>query len=171
MARKFSEETRRKIAEKAREREARKRAEREKSRGGAIVVCDPNTPPPSGEEAGFSARTKKAMKDLLEVRIRAEASIEDLKVKAKTLKEGADIAVEQRDTLLRTGLDENSLDSKFEQIRDITGRRDAALGRLKKTKNKIRAQKAIVAEALVKMDRVIMGESAEGTIFEGTARK
>lgn len=25
--------------------------------------------------------------------------------------------------------------------------------------------------ALVKMDRVIMGESAEGTIFEGTARK
>ena len=167
MARKFSEETRRKISEKAKEREKRKR----EARGNSIVVCDPNTPPPSGEEAGFSARTKKAMKDLLEARIRAEASIEDLKVKAKTLKEGADIAVEQRDTLLRTGLDENSLDSKFEQIRDITGRRDAALGRLKETKNKIRAQKAIVAEALVKMDRVIMGESAEGTIFEGTARK
>ena len=167
MARKFSEETRRKISEKAKERKKRKR----EARGNSIVVRDPNAPPPSGEGEGFSPRTKKAMKEPLELRIRAEASIEDLKVKAKTLKEGADIAVEQRDGLLRTGLDENSLDSKFEQIRDITGRRDAALGRLKKTKNKIRAQKAIVAEALVKMDRVIMGESAEGTIFEGTARK
>lgn len=167
MARKFSEETRRKISEKAKEREKRKR----EARGGAIVLRDPNAPPPPGEGEGFSARTKKAMKDLLDVRIRAEASIEDLKVKAKTLKEGADIAVEQRDTLLRTGLDENSLDSKFEQIRDITSRRDAALGRLKETKDKIRAQKAIVAEALVKMDRVVIGESAEGTIFEGTARK